>query len=143
MGIDEKARKVDETFFKIILNEFYQLSVLDENLKIRELLIIKYLGKYNSVIMSELTSVFATPPTTMTSIVNRLVDKGYVKRRRRDDDRRIVEILLSQKGQKFYDNHQKKGRDRLIKLLSILSEREQEIFLDLAVKMSNNYKIDK
>lgn len=143
MGIDEKARKVDETFFKIILNEFYQLSVLDENLKIRELLIIKYLGKYNSVIMSELTSVFATPPTTMTSIVNRLVDKGYVKRRRRDDDRRIVEILLSQKGQKFYDNHKKKGRDRLIKLLSILSEREQEIFLDLAVKMSNNYKIDK
>ncbi|QTL97212.1 MarR family transcriptional regulator [Iocasia frigidifontis] len=143
MGIDEKAREVDETFFKIILNEFYQLSVLDENLKIRELLIIKYLGKYNSVIMSELTSVFATPPTTMTSIVNRLVDKGYVKRRRRDDDRRIVEILLSQKGQKFYDNHKKKGRDRLIKLLSILSEREQEIFLDLAVKMSNNYKIDK
>ncbi|AZO94262.1 MarR family winged helix-turn-helix transcriptional regulator [Halocella sp. SP3-1] len=143
MGIDEKAREVDETFFKIILNEFYQLSVLDENLRIRELLIIKYLGKYNSTIMSKLTSVFATPPTTMTSIVNRLVDKGYVKRRRRDDDRRIVEILLSQKGQKFYDNHQKKGRDRIIKLLSILSEREQEVFLDLAVKMSNNYKIDK
>ncbi|MTI58692.1 MAG: winged helix-turn-helix transcriptional regulator [Firmicutes bacterium] len=143
MDIEEKARRVDETFFKIILNEFHQLSVLDGNLKIRELLIIKYLGKYNSVIMSELTSVFATPPTTMTSIVNRLVDKGYVKRRRRDDDRRIVEILLSKKGQKFYDGHHKKGRDKTQKLLSILSEREQEVFLDLVVKMSNNYKIDK
>lgn len=143
MGIEEKARKIDETSLKIILNEFHQLSILDENLKIRELLIIKYLAKYNSTIMSELTAVFATPPTTMTSIVDRLVDKGYVKRQRRDDDRRIVEILLSQKGQKFYDDHQKKGRKKTIKLLSTLSEKEQELFLDLLVKMSNNYKIDK
>ena len=106
MNYVEKIKKLDDIFFKIILKEFQHLASLQTDLNLREFLIIKYLAKNEVAIMSELTSVFATVPTTMTGVINSLVDRSYVKRRRSSEDRRVVEVVLAEKGMDLYKNYQ-------------------------------------
>ncbi len=136
MDYEEKFKKIDDLFFDIIIEQFKHLSILESALNIRDFLIVQYLAKNNSVIMSELISVFGTAATTMTGIINNLVDKDYVKRRRRNDDRRVVEVLLSQKGEEFYKKDKNMAKENARDLLEKIDDRLLENILDIFSKIN-------
>lgn len=72
---------------------------------ITEHYLIEFLGKETFASMSTLSRIFHVAPTTMTSIVDRLIQSGYLKRRRAQQDRRKVLVTLSEKGRQFYFHH--------------------------------------
>ena len=72
---------------------------------ITEHYLIEFLGKETFASMSKLSGIFHVSPTTMTSIVDRLTQRGYLKRRRAQQDRRKVLVTLSEKGREFYFQH--------------------------------------
>jgi len=74
-------------------------------LSVTEHYLIEFLGKESFASMSKLSRIFYVSPTTMTSIVDRLVQRGYIKRRRAQQDRRKVLVTLSEKGKEFYFQH--------------------------------------
>ena len=74
-------------------------------LSVTEHYLIEFLGKESFSSMSNLSRIFYVSPTTMTSIVDRLVQRGYIKRRRAQQDRRKVLVTLSEKGKEFYLQH--------------------------------------
>src|SRR6056297_2514528 len=88
----EMIKYASNAFLATKISFINEMSVLCEKVNAN----VQKVAKNESAIMSELTSVFGTPPTTMTGVINNLVGKDYVKRRRRSDDRRVVEVLLSQ-----------------------------------------------
>ena len=75
--------------------------------------------------MSELAQRGRVTLGTMTVMINKLVKKGFVKRSRDDNDRRVVRVSLTDKGQRINDIHDRFHEDMLDRILSVLSESER------------------
>ena len=74
--------------------------------------------------MSDLSQELELPPSSLTGIVDRLVDAGKVRRESDPDDRRVVRVVLTEKGRADRDRHRGMRRRRLGKLLEALDEEE-------------------
>jgi DNA-binding MarR family transcriptional regulator len=90
---------------------------------ITEHYLIEFLGKESFASMSKLSGIFHVPPTTMTSIVDRLVQRGYIKRHRAQQDRRKVLVTLSEKGKEFYLYHRYESLEVYAHYLSSLPDK--------------------
>lgn len=91
----------------------------------KEQIILFYLGKNDNVKMSDLAGIIDSPMSTITSIVNKLVDNDIVTRNHSVEDRRIINVSLSTKGKSLYKKIrvQKDGLSDVI--LSKLGEKDQ------------------
>lgn len=94
------------------------------------------LGRTGPTTMSELARTMNLALSTATNTIDRLVVKELVERSRVDDDRRLVQVDLSEKGERLYqsflDCQAAMGRS----MLEDLSLGEREIFLELMAKMT-------
>ncbi|MTI58696.1 MAG: MarR family transcriptional regulator [Firmicutes bacterium] len=143
MSIRERAKKLDEILFDFFKCQWKQHHLFSEvsNLNIKELFTIQILGlKNDSATMSELADVFSIPATTMTSIVDRLVNKEYLKRFRSKKDRRIVKVSLSPKGREIYEQQYNLLLESKMTVLEILSKEEQQDLISLMEKVLINFK---
>ncbi len=86
--------------------------------------------------MSNLAESLGVPLSTATHTVDRLVAKGLVERNRSEEDRRVVEVKMSDYGsqlqQTFRDNRKIVARS----WLEPLSGAERELFLQLMAKIT-------
>jgi DNA-binding MarR family transcriptional regulator len=64
------------------------------------------------------------------------VAKGLAVRSRSDEDRRIVQVEMSELGRQLRDAHRAKQRDMARSWLTPLSLGEREIFLELMEKIT-------
>lgn len=137
----EVAKRIDDLIIGIIEIFWMHVSVSSETVgfNMKEHYIIEILGKRESATMTELSSIFQAPPTTMTSIIDRLVKKDYVKRRHSDEDRRIVLVSLSAKGRVYYRNHRQESIRGWVDLLSGLPDKGEKLIE--ALEMLKNISI--
>jgi|SRR5450631_1256641 DNA-binding MarR family transcriptional regulator len=94
-----------------------------------------WLGRNHSCVMSEFARGLAVPLSTATHMVDRLVEKGLLVRKRSKQDRRIVMISLSRLGkrldQRFYEHRLTRSR----KLLGALGTVDQKHLIRLMRKL--------
>ncbi|MCM1569656.1 MAG: MarR family transcriptional regulator [Roseburia sp.] len=77
--------------------------------------------------MSSVARALSVTTGTLTISVNGLVKKGYVERKRSEEDRRVVLVSLTEKGRKAYAQHQKFHQQMVGAVVEGLTAREQEI----------------
>ena len=94
------------------------------------------LGTKGKMIMSSLAEALGVPLSTATHTVDRLVAKGLAVRSRSDEDRRIVQVEMSELGRQLQDAHRAKQREMARSWLMPLSPGEREIFLELMDKIT-------
>jgi DNA-binding MarR family transcriptional regulator len=94
------------------------------------------LGSSGRMIMSDFAGALGVPLSTATHTVDRLVDKVLVVRNRRDEDRRVVEVEMSENGKKLQDAFRGKRQGMARSWLAVLSQGEREIFLELMAKIT-------
>jgi len=83
----------------------------------------------SSFTMTELSRTHAVSVSTMTSMVDRLLQLGLFERQRDDADRRIVRVRLTPEGKKIVDYLMKVRRQELEKFLLELSDAEIQQFV--------------
>lgn len=101
------APEIDDLFLQLIEMLWTHVSICysvneKKSFNITEYFIIEYLGKESFVSMSKLSKIIHVAPTTMTSIVDRLIKRGLLQRRSAQHDRRKVLVTLSEEGRQFY-----------------------------------------
>lgn len=99
-----------------------------------EIFTCEALGRKGRCMMTELAKECGYPLSSMTGIVDRLVDKGYVKRFRSDEDRRSVFVELSRKGEQVYQECLEAHMGLIIAMMDALESQEQDTLLDLLGK---------
>jgi DNA-binding MarR family transcriptional regulator len=72
---------------------------------------------------------------SVTSLVDNLERRGMVRRRRREDDRRVVEVELVDRGRQALEAVMEGELEFCRNMLVLLSEEDQDLFLELAAKM--------
>ena len=79
--------------------------------------------------MAELSRAHGVSFSTMTSMVDRLLQNGLLERQRDEKDRRIVLVSLSAKGTKMVDYLMKARKQNLEKFLCELTQDEVREFV--------------
>lgn len=104
----------------------------------RELLFIIYLGWRESGKMSEVADHMGLAMSTATGIADRLVLKDLIQRSRSEEDRRLVEVALTPKGQEVYEWHTKQHIRLSRRILESLDAADQEALIVLMRKIVQN-----
>ena len=124
MDIEEKA---------IITEEFKDSSNNDMH-------IIEAIGKKQSKNMSTVAKTLSVTVGTLTIAINNLVKKGYVNRARSEEDRRVVLISLSKKGERAYDHHEKFHDEMIQATLSGLDQEQTKILVKALKNLSKFFR---
>jgi len=87
------------------------------------------LKRHGILSMSDIGKCLSMPKPHITVIVDKLIEEGYVERQSDPKDRRLVNILLTEKGLADFEDIKKDISENLKIKLSTLSNEEQEILV--------------
>jgi DNA-binding MarR family transcriptional regulator len=106
------------------------------NLSKQECRVITVVGQRQPLIMREIAEHSGLSVTNTTGIVERLVRKGYLRRERSEQDRRIVCIQLTPDGTRIYDLEVENYRSVSAAILAALDLEERAEMLRMMHKVA-------
>ena len=90
------------------------------------------------ITLTQLAQTAMVDPGNTSGIVDRLVREGWVERTRSDEDRRVVRITLSEKGQRVLHDLEPRHRAAVQEIMSGLSEEETALLGRLLEKINGH-----
>jgi DNA-binding MarR family transcriptional regulator len=114
---------------------------LDRQLPRSELLALLLLQHHGERTMSELAEVVGAPLSTASGIGERLARRGLVKRQRRPEDRRVVVVRLTRKGETAAGKLREQIDGLLRRVAGALTEAELAQLLALLAKVSAAFQV--
>ena len=110
------------------------------DLSITELHTIETIGMYNERTMSDVAHDLEITVGSLTTAINKLIKKGYVERKRIEEDRRVVLIKLTEKGDEAFKSHADFHDDMIKSIMKELPKDEEEILITALKKMVNFFE---
>ena len=110
-----------------------------EDLTVIEIDTIIVIGREEMKSMSTIAKKLGVSFGTPTVTIDRLIDKGYVKRIRDEEDRRQVFIKLSDKGTQVYDAIIELKNKLTERVFGILKEEERKMLIDVVSRLNGKF----
>lgn len=88
--------------------------------------VLGVLKKYGDLPMSEIGRLVHISKSNMTSLIDKLVEDGLVERLPDKNDRRVINISLTDKGKDHLSNWRKYSNDEIKNKLSVLTDEDKE-----------------
>ena len=79
--------------------------------------------------MSKLAEMLDVCVASATGIVDRMEKKGVIERPRSDEDRRVVEVYVTESGEQIFSSIQNERQIRLVQLISEMSSADLSALL--------------
>lgn len=135
----QMAENLVSIFEKVLVAEEKSLQKgYFSNLSLAEMHTLDAIGPYEARTMTETAQILGITVGTLTVSVDRLVKKGFVARRRDEEDRRVVRISLTRDGKLAARMHGKFHKVLAKHILEPYTDEEQELLLCL-VKEVDEY----
>lgn len=124
-----------ETVNDVLVNLFNEIMDIEEralitseykDISVNDMHVIEAVGIQNPRSMSAIAKDLSVTVGTLTIAVNHLVKKGYINRGRSEEDRRVVLVSLSEKGEKAYHHHRMFHERMVMSVLKGLDRQETE-----------------
>lgn len=115
---------------KMTIEKYSHISELSTT----EISVLQLLHDHPNIILKEICQRLDIPKSTLTSAVNRLVEKGYVERVSVSGDKRAFALHISEKGKAAQTEHLEYEYQILSNLLIHLQYDEIETLLRLLTK---------
>ncbi|NLI98802.1 MarR family transcriptional regulator [bacterium] len=100
---------------EITLNQFFVLSIL---------------SRKDSAVVGELARQIGTTSGNITAMIDRLIRMGLVTRENSQQDRRVVHIRLSQKGQEITERINRNTKAGMRRILRHIPDEQKIFFFD-------------
>lgn len=149
--MEDAYRKINDTLVSLI-NEIWELeekAIITEEFKDltnNDMHVIEAVGLDGGKNMSAIAKKLNITVGSLTTVMNSLVKKLYVERRRSEEDRRVVYIKLTEKGRKAYYHHEDYHRQMTEAIVERLDETELPVLvktLDVLTDFFYGYKASK
>ena len=136
-----------ELLNKLLVQLFNDILHIEENslknidlmdLSMTEIHTIEAIGLDRSRTMGEIAHDLRITVGTLSAAITKLIKKGYVERKRTEEDRRVVLVSLTSKGENVYREHQVFHEEMITSMLGNFSE-EEEYILAIALEKLNNF----
>jgi len=103
-----------------------------------QLEVLMVLWEEDGILLSELGRRVSRDGPTITGVIDRMVKKILVKRKRGSRDRRVVRVILTAKGKSMKEQLSVTRRQVLEKIAKNLSSKEIRSLESVLLKMMNN-----
>ena len=135
-----------ELLNKLLVQLFNDILHIEENslknidlidLSMTEIHTIEAVGIKDAKTMGEIAHDLRITVGTLSAAITKLIKKGYVERKRTEEDRRVVLVSLTSKGENVYKEHQVFHEEMITSMLGNFSE--EEYILAIALEKLNNF----
>jgi len=118
-------------------------EVLPSDITPEQLFILRYLKRNADVSSSELSDLLCVGKSTISSIINRMVNKEYVERIPSQEDRRVVYLSLTEEGKRQHDSVEhdiyniiepyinKIGEEKAFEYIAVLEHITEVLMIDI------------
>lgn len=120
----------------VITEEFKDISNNDMH-------IIEAIGIEDPRKMSDIAKRLSVTVGTLTTNMNGLDKKGYIERKRSEDDKRVVFVTLTERGKKAFFHHRDFHKDMIKSAVSGLDDNEKRILYKSLEKLDNFFTKNK
>jgi DNA-binding MarR family transcriptional regulator len=132
-----------ELFLKNGLKPFLmdsEFEELEKQVNRSDLMTLLVLDLRGEISMSDLAYELGAPLSTLTSIINRLLRKDYIERKRSEQDGRVLLVRLTAGGKDLV-NQAKGSIDQQFKRIEqVLTPEELQQFISLALKVAKAFQ---
>ena len=118
----ELQRKIDHDRRQYELDAWMSL-----NLGIGQLKTLFFISNRGATTTGKLATALKVTPTNVTGIIDRLLEKKLITRIGDPDDRRVLVLRTTPKGDELVAELRQKRRERMTELFKNLSDKEAEI----------------
>lgn len=122
----------------LIVKEFTRRQLgdlLKDKVTLPQLLIMSFLSIEGESKMTDMAHFMQVSTAAMTGAVDRLVRAGYCVRVDDPDDRRIIKIRLTQKGEDLVKKINQQRRQVIIKIFGKISEQDRGDYLRILTQI--------
>jgi MarR family transcriptional regulator, organic hydroperoxide resistance regulator len=133
--VEEKAKELMRHIEALADRIFLEQSTMEVGR--RESIVLRLLAD-GPLAMGELSSRISLALSTLTGIVDRLVEREYVARDRAENDRRVIIVQLTPRGREAHEQVQNSRNEFGKVLLSALDESERETMLSMFRKITRS-----
>ena len=134
---------------ELLVELFNNILEIEENtlkngnlsdLSVTELHTIEAIGMYQERTMTEVAQDLKITVGTLTTAINKLIKKGYVERKRIEEDRRVVLVHLTKRGKLAYRLHEKFHNDMINDTINGVSENEEKVLISSLERLNIFFK---
>lgn len=145
----EAEMSINNTLNEVLVRLFRDINTLEEralrtedyrDVTSNDMHVMEAIGPEGTKNMTSVARELEVTTGTLTISVNSLVKKGYVNRTRSEEDRRVVLVSLSEKGQKAYFHHRKFHEEMIDAVLDGLTEEEQGALENALLKLTRFFR---
>lgn len=138
-----------DTLYEVLVKLFNEIIEIEEKAIITEefkdisnndMHIIEAIGLGEPRNMSSLAKDMSVTVGTLTTAINSLVKKDYVRRVRSEKDRRVVLISLKEKGVKAFYHHKQFHEDMIRATLDGLDEEQTRVLVKALSNLSSFFR---
>ena len=138
-----------ETLNEVLVNLFRDITDIEQKAIItseyieltnNDMHVIEAIGIEEPKNMSTIARKLSVTVGTLTISMNSLVKKGYVVRRRSEEDRRVVFISLSEKGRNAYFHHKRFHEQMIQGAIDGLTEEELSALVKALTKLNSWFR---
>jgi DNA-binding MarR family transcriptional regulator len=129
-----------EVFNHILSIEGSKLKERGVKISMNEMHVLEAIQKTEDPAMSNIARRLRVTVGTLTTSVNRLVEKGYATRKREEEDKRKVIISLTEKAFGALKIHDNFHEEMLDALFSDMNLEEDEVLLQSLENLSEYFK---
>ena len=131
-----------EIFHHILSIEGQMLRQRGVNLSMNEVHVLEAIQKTEEPTMSHIAKRLRVTVGTLTTAINRLVEKGFVERKREKEDKRKVIVSITTKAYRVLATHDQFHDEMIEAVIQDLKLDENEVLIN-ALKNISNYFTEK
>jgi len=106
-------------------------KVVDVDLNFHQLEVLRQIYLLKEPMMSQLGEACGIQLSTLTRIVDKLVQKNFVTRKFDPSDRRVIRVTLTPYGDEVVRKVEKTKKEKIMSVLKYFSHSEREKFLQM------------
>lgn len=90
---------------------------------------LRFVSQHEACMLSDLAAHLGVVPTTASSVVDRLVDRGFLRRERPETNRRAVSLHLTDEGADAFGRIEEEELATMRIMLDALPEKDRDAFV--------------
>ncbi len=137
--ITEFADKINDVV-PVMIKEFSRRNVAElykGKITLPQFLILGFLHNNGDSKMCGIAKFMSVTTAAMTGMVDRLERLGYVKREPEPEDRRIINVGLTSKGQELVNKINLRRREMIVDVFGKVSEQDRMDYLRVLTKVKD------
>lgn len=136
--LDSYIKRLDQAFYITMKKLGPEISEhLESGLTSEQFFLLRLLNQKSEWTVSGLAEELQVRPSAITVMVDRMFKNDLLTRIRKEDDRRVVYIAITDKGQRALESSMKKRDEIIYRYMSQLTTQELESLVSIYEKLAN------